>query len=316
MIDGENRSAIDQATAWYVKRDAGSLSPSDETAFRQWLARPANRAAFDEIVATWADLGRIERPDMSESQQPEVGAFAWLRSRRALAAAAAILALIGAGYGFGLSTRLQADAYTATGEIRTVTLDDGSTVALNTASAIAIDYSSARRRVRLLEGEAVFTVAKDAGRPFVVAAAGGETRALGTVFSVREQGRGATVMVIESRVRVATPTENSQAVELSSGEAVDYSSERIGEIRAVDADGETAWRRGKLIFVDRPLGAVVADLNRYHAGRIQIMDSSIGKQLVSGVFDARDPVRVLDALEGSLGLHSTRLTNYLILLHR
>jgi transmembrane sensor len=233
-----------------------------------------------------------------------------------MSAAAAIAIIFAIGYGLDLPMRLQADAYTATGETRTVALDDGSSVILNTASAIAVDYSRSVRRVRLLRGEAVFTVAKDASRPFLVDADGGEARALGTAFAVRRNDGGATVTVIESRVGVSYPRGISPGVELSPGEAVRYSTAGLGRVRAVDADTETAWRRGKLIFVDRPLGSVVAELNRYHSGRIQITDDSIGGHLVSGVFDTGDSVRALDAIESSLGLHSTRVTNYLILLHR
>jgi transmembrane sensor len=319
MTDGEKRSAIDEAAEWYFKRDAGPLSGRDETAFRARLADPANRAAFAEIDRTWADLGLIARPaapDMARSAAPARIPVRYALRRRVLAAAAVLVAVLALGYTLDVTTRLQADAYTARGESRSLTLDDGTNVALNTATAIAVDYSASARRVRLLQGEALFTVAKDAARPFTVLAAGGETRALGTAFAVREEGQGATVTVLESRVGVSVPAGQPPGAELSPGQAVSYSARGIGAIRAVDADGETAWRRGKLIFVDRPLGSVIAELNRYHAGRIQIANSAISGHLVSGVFDTKDPVRVLDAIESSLGLHSTRLTRYLILLHR
>jgi transmembrane sensor len=186
---------------------------------------------------------------------------------------------------------------------------------LNTASAIAVDYSRERRRIRLLRGEAVFTVARDAARPFVVAAASGEAVARGTVFAVRKDDEAATVTVLESHVGVSYPAAGRTAVELSPGEALDYSRRGLGPVRAVDADAATAWRRGKLIFVDRPLGEVIAELNRYHSGRIQIIDGSIGSHPVSGVFDTGNPLQALEVIEQTLGLHSTRLSSLLILLH-
>lgn len=178
-----------------------------------------------------------------------------------------------------------------------MTLDDGSSVALNTASAIAVDYSRERRRIRLLRGEAVFTVARDAARPFVVAAASGEAVARGTVFAVRKDDEAATVTVLESHVGVSYPAAGRTAVELSPGEALDYSRRGLGPVRAVDADAATAWRRGKLIFVDRPLGEVIAELNRYHSGRIQIIDGSISSHPVSGVFDTGNPLQALEVIE-------------------
>ena len=121
--------------------------------------------------------------------------------------------------------------------------------------------------------------------------------------------------MLESKVGVALPARQAE-IRLVPGQQVSYTSLGLGPVEQVDADVETAWRRGKLIFVDRPLGSVIDALNRYHRGRIQITDATIRSRLVSGVFEIGDPLRVLDALEASLGLHSTRLTNYLVLLHR
>lgn len=325
MNDGEKPTALDEAAEWYVRRDTRPLDAGEEALFRQWLMKPANRAAYEEISGTWDDLGRIPRPRLGTdgSRQADVRTIPRRRHPRraprigrwALAAAAVVMAVVAAGYAFDLPTRLEADAMTATGETRTVVLDDGSSAVLNTASAIAVDYSRQRRRIRLLRGEALFTVAKDAARPFVVAAASGEAVARGTVFAVRRDDEAATVTVLESHVGVSYPAAGRAAVELSPGEAIGYSRRGLGELRAVDADTATAWRRGKLIFVDRPLGEVVAELNRYHSGRIQIIDGSIGSHPVSGVFDTRNPLQALDVIEQTLGLHSTRLSSLLILLH-
>ncbi|MBR0956586.1 FecR family protein [Bradyrhizobium japonicum] len=324
MNDGEKPTALDEAAEWYVRQDAGVLDAGEQARFRAWLMQPANRAAYEKVAGTWDDLGRIPRPGLSTGlpQQGDVRTVPLRRHpsrtsrpRRWALAAAAVVVAVTAGYALDLPMRLEADAMTATGEARIVTLDDGSSVALNTASAIAVDYSRERRRIRLLRGEAVFTVAKDAARPFVVAAASGEAVARGTVFAVRKDDEAATVTVLESHVGVSYPAAGRTAVELAPGEALDYSRRGLGVVRAVDADAATAWRRGKLIFVDRPLGEVIAELNRYHSGRIQIIDGSIGSHPVSGVFDTKNPLQALEVIEQTLGLHSTRLSSLLILLH-
>ncbi|WP_347264797.1 FecR family protein [Nitrobacter sp.] len=317
MEHGDKTSILDEAAEWYIRRDGGTLSATERAEFERWMSDPANRAAYAEIDATWREVAALPRPDIASARISPSKRSLWRGVRQqALAAAAAVLVIFGAGYSLDLPMRLQADAYTATGETRTVTLSDGSSAVLNTASAIAIDYSPGVRRIRLLRGEALFTVAKDASRPFLVDADAGEARALGTAFAVRREDEGVSVTVLESRVGVSYLAGRSPVVELSPGETVRYSSAGVGSVRSVDAGAETAWQRGKLIFVDKPLGEVIAELNRYHSGRIQITDSSIGSHPVSGVFDMRNPVGVLDAIEGALGLHSTRLTNLLILLHR
>ncbi|CEJ15504.1 fec operon regulator FecR [bacterium YEK0313] len=309
MKEGDRPSVRDEAAEWYFRRDGGPLDPAGEAAFQRWLAAsPAHRAAFDELDATWAKLARLPRG---------AAAAAGVRPGRRLAAAAVLFAAaFAAAQVLDVPTRLAADAYTAVGETRVVRLDDGSSVTLNTGSAVAASYDDTMRRVTLLRGEAVFQVATDPRRPFVVAAAGGAARALGTVFAVRLDGDGATVTVVESRVAVSHPAGRPAAAELRAGEAVHYAAAGLGPVHGVDADAETAWRRGKLVFVNRPLGSVVAELGRYHAGRIVISDPGISGHLVSGVFDLGDPLRVLDALEASLNLRSTRLTRYLVLLHR
>ncbi|GGF63809.1 sensor [Azorhizobium oxalatiphilum] len=323
MNDADKLTALEAAADWYVRRDAGPLDPREEAQFQDWLMTAANRIAFEEISGTWIDLGLIPRPAVEAVAANDAGRVVPLRAiqrrpmpirRWTFAAAAAAVAVFVVGHALDLPLRFEADAMTATGEIRTLRLDDGSSVELNTASALAIDYSPSERRIRLLRGEAVFTVAKDSARPFVVEAASGTAVARGTVFAVGKDGDGATVTVLESRVGVSYPA-SAGAVELSPGEAVAYSRRGLDNVRAVDADTRTAWRRGKLVFVDRPLGEVIAELNRYYAGRIQIIDDSISNKSVSGVFDIRDPARALHAVEEALGLHSTSLTSYLVLLH-
>lgn len=316
-MQDERDSILDQAAEWYMRRDAGGLSAAEDLRLRHWLAADArHREAFDEIEATWALMGGVERAAIDGRRRPSPAAppSAWRRQVLAVAAMAAAIVL-GIGYLFDVPTRLQADAYTATGETRLVRLDDGSSIMLDTASAVAIDYTRQIRRIRLLRGEAVFTVAPDIGRPFLVEAQNGESRALGTGFAVRDDGAGATVTVLESKVGVSLPTAPRE-LRLDPGQQVSYTSLGLGPVEQVDADLETAWRRGKLIFVDKPLGSVVDALNRYHRGRIQITDGAIRDRPVSGVFEIGDPLRVLDALEASLGLRSTRLTSYLVLLHR
>jgi transmembrane sensor len=313
MNRGEKQPAIEEAAEWFVRRDAGPLSAQETQEFARWLSDPNNRGAYVEIGGAWDDVGRLSRPAEVETSRR----VAWTAvGRQAMAIAATLFVVVSLGFAFDVPMRLRADGYTGVGETRTLMLPDGSKVSLNTESAIALAYSAGVRRVRLLRGEAVFTVAKDPSRPFLVDAAGGEARALGTEFDVRNGGDGATVTVLESRVGVSYPAGAPASTTLAPNEAVDYSAIGLGVVHVVDASVETAWLRGKLIFVDRPLGQVVAELNRYHRGTVRITDATIRDQRVSGVFDTADPLRVIDFLEQSLGLHSTRLTDYLILLHR
>ncbi len=322
---------MEEAINWFVRRDAGALTSEELVDFDAWLgADPQNEAAYGTIQQLWSDLDEIPaaakpralpaKPRYGEPTAivPLQGSRKRKRIWQAACALAAGTALFFVALGSDLPLRMQADALTAVGEIKAVTLPDGSTALLNTDSAIAIDYSSRQRRIRLLSGEAEFSVAADPDRPFEVAADGGVSTALGTVFLVRRHSTETTVTVLESRVAVTLDDAGSGNHEalLTANRQVAYSEGKgIGPLQTVDPKSATAWQRGKLIFSDVTLGAVIEELNRYHPGKIMIGEQRLRDMKVNGVFETRDPVAVVNALEASLGLSSTRLTDLLILLH-
>jgi transmembrane sensor len=315
----------EEATRWVVERDAG-LTAEDERTLQAWLtADPLHALAFTKAEKVWDAMGSSpvkaavhKRRARGVAHRPGYPPPRRDQSRRRwiAPALAASLALVFVGTAQDWPMRLRADAMTATGERRDVTLDDGSLVQLNTNSAISIDLSGDHRIVRLLKGEAAFMVAADRARPFTVEAGEGTTTALGTRFIVRRDGADTEVAVTEHRVRVALPIgEASSRLDLGEGQAARYGPGGIARLRAIDAEAAASWTRGRLVFVDRPLGEVVAELNRYHPGYIRIMDDDLAQRRVSGVFRTDDPMAALDTLQRLLGISSTRLTDRLIFLH-
>lgn len=296
------------AHAWLVKLDAGTLGAADRAAFDAWIAVPQHQKAFEQARLLWDEVGRLPRP-------AAVAAPAFWRS--AVPAAVALAAVLAVAiFVFDIPMRLQSDALTGIGESQTLTFADGTVAQLNTASALAVHYTSAERRVALLRGEASFTVARDTSRPFIVEAGNGRVTALGTEFIVRLDGKEARVTDVESRVEVASAGDFSDRVILNPGEQVRYAANGVGPVIKVDTEMEGAWRRGKLVFVDRPLGKVIEEINRYHRGSIRVVDPAIYERRVSGVFDLGDPLAVVDTLEKSLGFRSIHLTGFLVLLYR
>lgn len=312
--DSDGKDALDEAAEWFFRQEDTPLPPADEVRFRAWLAASdENRAAYAEISGTWHELGHLPVPSTEEQFTP-------VHTRRGLfkpfaATLTLCCFLMGGAWYIDLPTRILADNYTTIGQLQTVNLPDGSRVELNSGSAIAVAYSSGERRIKLLKGEATVTVHADPMRPFIVEAKGGEAMALGTVYSVRETANNVTVTVIESVVAV-TGKAGGAPVQLHHDQRIHYQNGQVGSVEQVDADAETAWRRRKLIFVDRPLGDVVDELNRYHNGMIRIVDSSIRERRVSGVFDTTNIVGVIDALKKSFGFRDTRLGDLLILIHQ
>lgn len=333
--EGGNAMALsDEAIDWVVRLQSGGSTPDEVAAFAEWRRRSAaHETAACDAEALWQDFGetptakahaaRVERGLPSDARQTEdrqpagpqpgrvqaaVVPMRGRRMRRALLAGglAASLAFAVAGSGlFGPFAGLYADYATAPGERQEVRLPDGSKAILNTASALSLSYSTGgERRVELHAGEALFEVEHDEARPFVVASGAGEVHVLGTVFAVRQDADDVQVVVLEGRVRLAAP---NQAAELVQNQQASYSAEGVGDPVTVDVHKATAWTRGKLIFNQRPLAEVVAEMERYFAGRIFIADEGLKKLKVTGVFDLKDPHAVLRALESTLGLTVSQL---------
>lgn len=313
MISGSAKTdKLEEAAKWFFRQDGNTLSLSEQISFQSWLAESEeNRVAYAEISGTWYELSQIPHPDIMFVSKPSQN---WWPKSMAAVLACVFLLVAGAWY-TDIAIRISADGYTAIGELQTMQLPDGSIAEMNSGSAIALNYTSNERRIRLLKGEAVFTVSTDPHRPFIVEAKGGEAVALGTVYGVRDDNNGATVTVIESHVAISASA-HGQPIELGQDQRISYRDGKLTSIQSVDAETETAWRRHKLIFVDKPLGEVVDELNRYHKGMIRIIDGSIRSRRVSGVFETTDIIKVIDALKNSFSLNDTRLGEMIILIHQ
>ncbi|HBO3874035.1 TPA: FecR domain-containing protein, partial [Pseudomonas aeruginosa] len=233
----EQQQIRQQAAEWAIRLDGGDLDRSRREALDGWLAAdPRHRAALALAQRTWKQLGSLAEP-RTMVQTPVASAPRRAGGRRkgwrGWAAAAAVLLALGSAWNerdAGVSWL--ADHSTGKGEVRILRLVDGSEVELDAQSAIDVAYDSRERRVRLLEGSAIFRAAPRAGRetrPFVVESAGGSTRALGTRFLVSRNDDGSVqVGVLEHRVAVALAHPRTGTVgrrELGEGESLRYSAE-------------------------------------------------------------------------------------------
>nr|MBP8827156.1 FecR domain-containing protein [Nitrospira sp.] len=239
------------------------------------------------------------------------------RSWRRVAALAASLVLV-AGIGLWITTAWLpfGDYRTAVGEVRTVTLADGSIVQLNTDTALSVSITEHGRRLTLHRGEAFFTVAPDAARPFEVEAGRGAIRALGTAFNVRTGSDRTTVTVTEHSIRIRLGKETS--AEVHAGERLRYRPDGwIDPIETADMDRALAWRHHRLIFENQPLPEVLAELARYRSGRLVILrDESLKTLPVTGSFDTERLDHLLPAIEESLPVRIVSFADRVILLYR
>ncbi len=307
--DDAPESPHDAAIDWVVRKKEGPLSRKEQAAFRAWLAAdPAHAAAYDDIEQLSADLSELRLPGQARPAHA---------SRRKLQLASAAACAAAAAWLYlsldDLSAFLLSNYTTGTGETQRVTLEDGSRVELAAKSAISVHFTPSQRRLTLLQGEAWFAVAPNPDRPFAVEAGGGVITALGTSFDIA-LGKGKTlVTVTEHRVVVAS---GGTDVIVNEGQQSAFRRDSPASAPAsADLARLTAWRRGKLIVDDEPLGDFLAMLGRYRHGFVYCLRPAICARRVSGVYGMNDPMRALSEIETSLGLSAFSLSNYLIVLH-
>jgi transmembrane sensor len=193
---------------------------------------------------------------------------------------------------------------TTAGEQRTLALADGSVISLNVASAIKVNFSPAERGIYLKSGEAVFKVAHDAARPFVVHTSTANVRAVGTQFNVDRRSEDTVVSVLEGRVQVTALPPNQQGISgsnsqsLSAGEEAQVlSNGRIKKRTRADVSKAVAWRERRLIFEETPLEDMVREFNSYGPTiPLKIEGIEPGSHRYGGIFDADDPNSLADLL--------------------
>jgi transmembrane sensor len=310
--------AREEAAMWLVLLDDDPDDAGRRVEFEAWLnAAPVNRDAWQAVGRTAAllpEADRLQRRSAdSAASRPRV--VRW-RARYALGVAAlALSACILAIVGPTIALRLQADYHTGVAEIETLRLDDGSSVRMGPGSALRVAFSSGERRVQILAGEALFDVAADATRPFRVVTRDAITTVLGTRFDVSLLQASTSVVVARGHVQVSSRS-GVQTVDLRAGDSV-----RV----AIDGSTERGDDRPDLFLPgpdhrvgvrNRPVAEVIERIRPWFVGRIVIADDEVGRRSVTGVFDAADPARALDALVGPQGGRVISITPWLLIVSR
>lgn len=190
---------------------------------------------------------------------------------------------------------------TRLGEQRLILLADGSRINMNTATRLQVRISCLQRTITLDTGEAVFDVAHEAWRPFIVHADALQIRDIGTRFNVDKRQGDVSVTVLEGAVEI-------DGTRLNEGYQQHYSlrSDRA-VLRPVDTEQIAAWQHGRLIFRQTPLATVAAELERYHPVRFIFTDPTIAHETLSGTFGTHDLPLFLSSLEKALPVRVKRL---------
>jgi transmembrane sensor len=346
-------SAIEaEAADWVARLDADGGSAQTLRDFERWKAQsPLHRDAADKLAGLWADmdvlamLAPTAKLPVHRSWRRRLRR-GWQVARPAgLGAMAAVAAMLLVFLGVNPSLRqamiegvvgAETEVYaTQVGEQRSITLDDGSTVQLNTDSLLEVRYTTVARDLRLVRGEAFFEVAANPARPFSVYGKDGVARAIGTAFVVRVQAERMDVTVTKGVVEVAAlePAPARTTLEtmtslpriapaLVSAESGQVTTAVIApqgisrdRLNASDAARQFAWRQGMLAFSGDRLDSVVADVSRYTDIDIEIADPALTDLRVSGYFKVGEVEPMLEALESGFNVKVERVDARHVRLH-
>jgi transmembrane sensor len=339
-------AVVAEASEWFIDFRAGDVDGEARLRFIAWLRRsPEHIQAYLEVSGVWSELpssdpeGRFDiasliararnEPDViplslvyprlpPPPSAAEPRALRKLSRRPVLAAAAlALLASITALF-LWIDSDTARSYSTGIGEQRTIQLLDGSTVELNARSRVKVHLTDRRRDVALIEGQALFSVAKDKQRPFVVRAGDAEVRAVGTEFDVYKKQAETVVTVVEGRVETYSGGDGADAaaIMLSAGEQLTVLPHTVTKPTRADTVAATAWVHKRLIFEETPLNEVAEEFNRYNRRPLAIDDAELQTLKISGVYSSTDPTSLINFLRSQNSINVIETENQVRVVRR
>jgi transmembrane sensor len=315
-VDAERDAAAD----WLVRLSSPATGEADWTAFDAWLtASPARQQAYDEAMALWSEFDAVApvlkreldaRPQRrSEDWGGRRSTWGWTLAT-GLAAAALVAAIVPWSDLTASTTVYQ----TAKGERRQITLADGSHIDMNAGSRLSVRLGGKDRRVTMDDAEAVFDVAKDASRPFLITAGDRTVRVVGTQFNVRRRDGVQSVTVSRGVVEVMPVAGAGKRYRLTVGQRLDHvEGASDSRLRTASPEDVESWRSGRLIYRDEPLANVAADLCRYTTVPVRVADARTGQIAFSGVLTTDQGDGIVRSLALLAPVTSTRTKDGILL---
>jgi len=323
----------EEAAQWLVQLECDpSVSEDDLIRLKAWLfENPENEVHFSQVENIWQDLKELDGDTQINSYLEEDVDFSADKkfslpkissAFKALAACFILCAVSLLSYNLFLNQNSVQHLQTLTGEQAHYKLDDGSEVILNTGTEIRVEYSDAQRKITLERGEALFDVAPDKNRPFIVYAGIGEVKALGTKFTVRKKEDLVTVALLEGEVKVQTILQNATARHkkiqysqiLQAGKSSRYSVEAPQPLGVnIKPDEALEWTYGRISFSDKHLFRVIEEVNRYTTTKLVLNDKSLMHLRINAYFNIDDMGALLFALKETFNIHSKQVGNQIYL---
>lgn len=298
-----------EAAEWIAILTSGDATTDDAERLQAWRRlSPSHEQAFIDATRLWKTMRLAfagnHRQGMGLSRRLFIGGGA-------VAAAAIGTAYVGSFLGITPSySAIAADFATARAEQKTVVLADGSTVEMDGGSILSVNFTTQTRALTLSDGAALFNVVADPIRAFRVTAESGVIIANAASFAIGHGVDDVSVDCLEGQIEV----ECRGKMLLRSGQSTRYFDTGMGGLDQDEPQNMAAWRRGLLVFRDKPLASVVMDINRHRRGNVIIAGGTLAQRRVSGVFHLSRPDEIIAQLQATLNLSAMRLPAGIVIL--
>lgn len=324
------RAAID-AAEWAAHFRLGDSSRQARQEFVDWLRESPVHVSemlrvcdLEALLSSFDDWGSIA--PMQPQADATVMSFPGPRHRlaeppsratagRLRVAAVAASVLVAGLVGLYLTYTNPIRLHTDSGEQRDETLADGSVIRMHSGTDLRVQLRRGDRLVQLDRGEAVFDVAKDPARPFVVNAGSTRVQAVGTIFLVSRRQDAVVVAVTEGRVAVSPTSARGpspatlEPIAVRANQRLQVSSRgAIVDVANIPPPPEIRDESGHVSFENARVGDVIRQFNGHNALQLRLHDPALEARIVSGVFAADDPRSFAEFLESVSGAHAVHLS--------
>jgi transmembrane sensor len=310
-----SESAALAAIDWFVEFQSGKMSAAMRDDWQAWRDASAdNERAWQRIQSVRGTFETASAPIKSTIAHAALTARGSARRKQAVKALSVLFVVGVTGWSVQRQTFWQAwhaDVHTEIGQQKTLTLDDGTQLVLNTDTAVNVYFNGQERRIALIKGEILITTAQDnyiTTRPFLVDTPHGRMQALGTVFSVREQDDETRLAVFDGAVQVWPAHMSGQSVVVRAGEQIGFTTNNMTQLSRAD-DASIAWKDNMLVVKDMRLDDFLQALGRYTDAGLSC-DTNVATLRVSGSYPLQDISTIVDTVSAMLGLHVQTVTRF------
>jgi transmembrane sensor len=322
-VSRANDIARAQAADWFARLLASDVGARDLEAFERWCAASEENADAYAAVAGDHDFAALLTEDpliVAATHKARIAYAAHGRTGGAvrwfgLAAAALVVVAVGTvGWRMYRNSAASETLATAIGEVRTIALADGTKLVLDTNTRLEARLDGHARELVLREGRIDVDVGRDP-RPFSVVSGRGVVRDIGTRFEVERHGEDVAVTLLSGAVNISLP--DAGEAKLAPGQQARFGATGgIVVAQAETLEDTSRWTEGTLVFKQRRLGDLIADVNRYSTVQIRLADRSLADLRVSGVFHVGDQTALLEALRKGWAISTTQTSDHEIELSR